>query len=273
MCGHILPLRVGVNELQEIYNMKICFVADCHYPNYTNRLKSNLIRIFLEYGLDKLGIHFIISTNRPEDFDEISNESIHVFHIDELRKDYPVSLDKEILPSDPTGIYPSKFPWNLERFLLKKSSEMGFDYIINFDSDVVTNAKSGEELLNYFQQNYYPNHVMTNQSLMAYQKGSTNEIFYLHDKYIKHFNINADEDKFTTWDGPVIAYMGESNKDIMNYFETWNNLVEFGYKKEFGFGYENIVCGNWSLSIPLSNFELKWNQMPFYPDHKFSDRY
>lgn len=38
-------------------------------------------------------------------------------------------------------------------------------------------------------------------------------------------------------------------------------------------GYYINVCGKWSLSIPLSNFKLKWNSMPSYPDHKFSDRY
>lgn len=253
--------------------MKICFVADCHYPNYTKRLQSNLIKFFLDLELDKKDIHFLISTNRPEDFSEIKNENIHIYHVDELRSEYPISLKYEILPEDPTGIYPSKFPWNLERFLLKKAGELGFNYVINFDSDVVSNAKTSDELLNYFNNNFYPNHVMTNQSLMNYQKGSTNEIFYLHDRYVNHFQINAKIDQFTSWDGPVIAYMGETSDDIIHYFNVWNDLVEFGYKKELGFGYENIVCGNWSLSIPMSKFKLKWNQMPFYPDHKFSDRY
>jgi len=253
--------------------MKICFVADCHYPNYTQRLKSNLIKTFLDFGLDKNGLHFLISTNRPQDFEDIQNENIHVFDVDELRKDYPVSKEFEILPEDPTGIYPSRFPWNLERFLLKKASDMGFNYIINFDSDVVTRAVSAEQLMKYFENNFYPNHVMTNQALMTYTKGSTNEIFHLHDRYIEKFNIIAEESDFTTWDGPVIAYMGETSQDIKNYFDVWNNLVEYGYKKEDGFGYGGIVCGVWSLSIPLSGFKLKWNDIPFYPEHKYSDRY
>jgi hypothetical protein len=262
-----------VKELQEICEMKVCFVADCHYPNYTKRLQENLIKTFLDFELDKKGVHFFISTNRPNDFSGITNSSIHIYDIQEIRKKYPVSLEYEILPEDPTGIYPSKFPWNLERFLLKESASKGFNYIINFDSDVVTNAKSSEELMEYFSNNFFPNTVMTNQSIMHYKKGSQNEIFHLHDKYISHFGIEVVEDVFTTWDGPVIAYIGETSEDILNYFNVWNDLVEFGYKKEHGFGYGNIVCGNWSLSIPLSNFKLKWNSMPFYPDHKFSDRY
>lgn len=253
--------------------MKVCLVADCHYPNYTKRLKSNLIQTFLDFELDKKGVHFLVSTNRPEDFDDINNPNIHIFDINKIREDFPVSLEYEVLPEDPSGIYPSRFPWNLERFLLLKASEMGFNYVVNFDSDVVTRARNGEDLMTYFENNFFPNHVMTNQAMMTYQKGSLNEIFHLHDKYIEKFNINAQESDFNTWDGPVIAYMGTTSDDIRKYFDVWNELTEYGYKKEDGFGYGGVVCGNWSLSIPLSGFKLKWNDMPFYPDHKFSDRY
>jgi hypothetical protein len=67
--------------------------------------------------------------------------------------------------------------------------------------------------------------------------------------------------------------MGESSDDIIRYSNTWNMLTNFGYKKEFGFGYEGIVCGNWSFSIPMSGFELKWKSLPLTPHHNYGDRY
>ena len=74
-------------------------------------------------------------------------------------------------------------------------------------------------------------------------------------------------------DGPVIIYMGESSDDIIRYSNTWNMLTNFGYKKEFGFGYEGIVCGNWSFCIPMSGFKLKWKSLPLTPHHNYGDRY
>ena len=151
---------------------------------------------------------------------------------------------------------------------------MGFKCVINFDSDVILNGlKTGEDLSSFFVKNFQPNTVMTNQAMMTYDKGSTNEIFYLHDKYIEHFNLNFSNSEYTTLDGPVICYMGETSEDLMRYFNTWNELTEFGYKKEYGYGYGGIVCGVWSLTIPMAGFKLKWNDMPFIPHHVYSDRY
>jgi hypothetical protein len=254
--------------------MEVCFVADCHYPNYTKRLKSNLLQTFIDLELDKYGFTFLVSTNRPEDFQDIVNDKIHVFHIDELRKDFPISKQYETLPEDPSGIYPAGFHWGLERFLLKKAADMGFKCVVNFDSDVIlNNLKSGNNLLDFFKKNYQPNIIMTNQATMLYQKSSENEIFYLHDKYINHFGLDFQDSEYTTMDGPVICYMGETSEDLQRYFRNWNELTEFSYKKEHGYGYGGIVCGIWSLTIPMSGFKLKWNEMPFVPHHVYSDRY
>jgi len=253
---------------------KICFVLDTHYPNYTKRLKETSLKSFINLDLQNLGIHFFISTNRTKDFDEYKSDSIHIFDINELRKDYEVSLEFEVLPENPKGIYPSRFPWNLERFILKKAAEMGFNYIINLDSDVIIDERySGYDLVNLLNSVFEENTIATNQAIFSYEKNSQSEIFHLHNKYINHFNLNFEENHYNSLDGPVVIYMGKSSDDILNFFENWNMLSEFGYEKKFGFGYEGIVCGNWSLSIPMSNFKLKWVGVPLIPHHKFEDRY
>jgi hypothetical protein len=89
---------------------KICFVLDTHYPNYTKRLKTTSLKNYIDLNLQEFGIHFLISTNRPQDFEEYKSEYIHIFDINELRKDNEISLKYEIFPEDPTGIYPAKFP-------------------------------------------------------------------------------------------------------------------------------------------------------------------
>jgi hypothetical protein len=65
----------------------------------------------------------------------------------------------------------------------------------------------------------------------------------------------------------------EHREDIIRFANKWDEFVDFGYKKEYGFGYENIVCGNWSLVIPQVDFKLKWMDLPFVPHHKYEDRY
>lgn len=251
---------------------RICFVLDTHYPNYTKRLKSTSLKDYFEYGLNEMGIGFVITTNRPSDFDEYKEKGILIYDINEIRS--KESLKYEILPEDPTGIYPSRFPWNLERFGLKIASELGYNIVINLDSDVLFNTKNDAiGFVNLINNIYEENTIVTNQAIFKYEKGSTNEIFHLHEKYLKHFNVDFTENELDSLDGPVIVYMGKTSDDILGYFNTWDKLSIFGYKKEFGFGYEGIVCGNWSLSIPMSNFKLKWKSLPLTPIHNYRDRY
>ena len=251
---------------------KICFVLDTHYPNYTKRLKTTILKDYIDYDLKSLGVGFIITTNRPFDFDEYKDKGILIYDINSIRDES--SLMYEILPEDPTGIYPSKFPWNIERFGLKIAGELGYNVVINLDSDVAFNNKNYIlDFINQIDSIYEENTVVTNQAIFKYEKGSLNEIFYLHDKYKNHFNLDLNDEEFDSLDGPVIVYMGKTNDDIVRYAITWNSLTEFGYKKEFGFGYENIVCGNWSLCIPMSGFKLKWKSLPLTPFHKYEDRY
>lgn len=251
---------------------KICFVADCHYQNYTNRLKNSFLEQYIKYGIKESGIDFIITTNRPDDFTEYMDLGILIFDIDSIR--HNVSKKYEILPENPQGIYPSGFPWNLERFGLKKAAEFGYNIIINIDSDVVLNTEhDAKNLLNYINGIFEKNTVVTNQAIFKYQKGSTNEVFYLHSKYLEHFKLEFEELELDSMDGPVVIYMGETPENIMSFYEIWDELTNFGYKKEYGFGYENIVCGNWSLCIPMSKWKLRWVNLPLTPHHKYEDRY
>ena len=114
---------------------------------------------------------------------------------------------------------------------------------------------------------------MTNQAIFSYEKNSLNEIFSYHNKYIEHFNLEFETQEYDSLDGPVVVYMGKTSDDILRYSKNWDMLTTFGYTKPLGVGYENIVCGNWSLCIPMSDFKLKWNDFPFTPHHKYEDRY
>ena len=115
--------------------------------------------------------------------------------------------------------------------------------------------------------------LSTNQAIFTYEKNSQSEVFHLHNKYIEHFDLNFEDNQYNSLDGPVVIYMGKTPDYILRYYEIWNMLSDFGYKKEFNFGYEGIVCGNWSLAIPMSEFKLKWIGVPFTPHHNYDDRY
>lgn len=245
---------------------------DTHYPNYTERLKTTSLKDYLESDLNNSEVGFIITTNRPEDFSEYKKIGVLVYDINEVRSEN--SKKYEILPEDPTGIYPTRFPWNLERFGLKIAAELGFNIVVNLDSDVVFNTKyDANNFINFINQIYEKNTVVTNQAIFRYEKNSTNEIFYLHDKYLSHFDLKCEDYQLDSLDGPVIIYMGETSNDILRYFNNWDMLTDFGYKKDFGYGYGGIVCGNWSICIPMSNFKLKWVALPFTPMHVYSNRY
>jgi hypothetical protein len=250
-------------------DVRLCFVSDIHYKNYTYRLKEHALKCFLQSNLFEHGVHFYISTNRPEDFNDIIHPNVKVFNIDTLRTGHE-SQQYEILPDDPTGIYPARFPWNLERFIIRKAAEDGFNYIISLDADVKFKIIH-KNLITDFLKVYEKNTVSTNQAVFSYKNKSPNEVFYLHDKYFKHFNFNFSEDNLDAPDGPVVSIMADPC-DIINFINNWDMLTIFGYKKEFGFGYDTTVCGNWSLAIPMSNFKLKWKDYPLYPDHKYEDR-
>ena len=261
--------------------MKICFASDVHYPNYTKRIQESSLKGFLEYKLYEYDIHYYISTNRPDDLLHLNNENnIKIFDINELRKNDENSLKYEVLPENPIGTYPSKFPYNLRRFIIRQAAIDGFDYVIFLDCDVVFNLRpnltelnfTSDDIVKTIQSEFEPGFVKTNVSIFEYREDSTSEVFGFHKNYLEHFQISDENFDFDSLDGPCMSFIG-TPKDIINLTKIWDEFTNFGYKKEFGFGYQNGFISNLSFVIPLSNFKLKQCFYPFYPKHIIEDRY
>jgi len=255
--------------------MKICFATEVTYPNYVNRIKLSSLKDFLDKKLYEYGISYYISTNIPNDFHEYdSNEHVKVFDVEYLRKDHFKSKEFELLPKDPTGLYPSRYPWNLRRFIIEQAANDGFDYIIYIDADTQFQPQlSGNEIYEMLKVRYEPKTVKTNSTIFRYSNKTPDDVFNYHENYIKHFNLSFDVDDYDTLDGPCQVFIGNDNNDILKLTENWSSYTNFGYEKEFGFGYGNNKHGNLSFVIPLSGFKLKWESFPFYPNHKYEDRY
>jgi hypothetical protein len=255
--------------------MKICFATEVTYPNYVKRIKLSSLKDFLDKKLSDYEIYYYISTNITSEFDKYSsNEYIKIFDVDELRKDNIKSQELELLPENPTGLYPSRYPWNLRRFIVERAALDGFNYIIYVDADNQFHIHlTGEEIFNGLKQNYEPNTVKTNSAIFKYSNKKPDDVFNYHDEYIKKFNLNYDDDDYDTLDGPCQVFIGETNDDILRFVNNWHKLTTFGYEKEFGYGYGNNKHGNLSFVIPMSGFKLKWESFPFYPNHKIEDRY
>lgn len=254
-------------------NLKICFATEVNYPNYVNRIKTSSLKDFIDKKLNEKNISYYISTNMPNNFGEYkNNESIKIFDINELRSDE--SKKYELLPENPTGLYPSKYPWNLRRTIIQKAAEDGFNYIIYIDADnVIGYNLNCEEIYNNIVHNYEPNTVQTNSSIFRYSNKKPDDVFQYHDNYIKHFGLTLQEEEYDTLDGPVQVFIGNTNDDIIRLTNLWEKFAIFGYKKDYGYGYDNNKHGNLSFVIPMSGFKLKWKNFPFYQNHKPEDRY
>lgn len=252
----------------------ISIVTEVTYPNYCNRLKLSALKYYIESGLNQFNVKYYVSTNMPDQFSEyFGNKDISIYSIDELRKDCPESFDYEILPSDPTGLYPSKYPWNLRRYIIRQAAVNGSNYVIYLDADNIFSSVYNQDLYNLLLNNYEPNIVSTNQCIFRYENKAPGDVFEHHDKYITHFNTNFPVESHDTIDGPVQIFMGDTPADIINFVNKWTELTIFGYKKPLGVGYGNNKHGNLSFVIPMMDFKLKWKQFPFHPNHVFSDRY
>ena len=255
--------------------MKICFASDVHYPNYTKRVQESSLKSFLDVELYKFDVHYYISTNRPSDLIHLDGKNnVKIFDVDFLRKDNKNSLEFEILPKNPIGTYPSTFPYNLRRFIIEKAALDGFDYIIFLDADVIFRKDfNGEFIFELIKSQYEPNKVKTNVHIFEYSIDSTSEVFSQHSQYLNKLDFDFSSCSLNTLDGPVMVFMGETNKDILKLIDVWHFITDFGYKKSFGFGYDNFFIANLSFVIPMSNFKLESCDFPFYPNHIFEDRY
>lgn len=255
--------------------MKICFACDVHYGNYTKRIQESALKCFLDFKLYEYDIHYYISSNRPMDLIHLDGvNNVKIFDINELRKNNTNSVKYEILRKNPVGTYPGIFPWNLRRFVIEKAAQDGFDYIIYTDADLVFRDDiNPSDFVKILKSRYSPNKVKSNVHIFEYSVDSDSEVFSLHDKYLNILDYDFSQKDLNTVDGPVMVFMGETSEDILRLIDNWHNLTDFGYKKEFGFGYDNFFIANLSFVIPMSNFKLEREDFPFYPNHIFGDRY
>ncbi len=198
--------------------MKICFATDVNYPNYTKRIQRNTLKDFLDRKLYEYDVSYYISTNRPKDLEKYDNiKNVRIFDINELRSSHDYSLQYELLPEDPTGIYPARYPWNLRRFVIEQAAKDGFDYIIYVDGDTVFHKHvNTEEIVNTIIRNHEPNTVKTNAAVFYYSKESTSEVFHLHPKYFEVLNREFKDEELHTMDGPCMIFIGENPEGGLN---------------------------------------------------------
>jgi hypothetical protein len=145
----------------------------------------------------------------PNEFSEYeSNEYIKVFDVENLRKENIKSKELELLPEDPTGLYPARYPWNLRRFIIEQAAIDGFDYILYVDADNQFHLHlTGEQIFNELKQKYEPNTVKTNSAIFRYSNKAPHDVFNYHDDYIKYFNLNYNIDDYDTLDGPCQVFI------------------------------------------------------------------
>lgn len=251
--------------------MKFCFLTEANYPNYTHRVKEFSIKRYLELDLD---IPYYISTNRKQDFEEFNNHPlVKVFDIDDLRKENAKSLQNEILPEDPTGIYPARYPWNLRRFILRKAAEDGYLglFFIECDTKVVDNLDS-DRLLTLMSNLYEPNTVKTSSTRFVYKGHHPGqELFYYHSTYIQDLGLTFSEEDYDTLDGTNQLFFAESTDKFVEFFNNWDFIADYGYEKQHG--YKTGYLSNLSFVIPMSGFKLINTETPFATHHVYEDRY
>jgi GR25 family glycosyltransferase involved in LPS biosynthesis len=250
---------------------KFCFLSEAHYPNYVNRIKKYNIKRYLELGLN---IPFYISTNLPEQFSEYKDhELIRVFDINELRKNNINSLKYELLPEDPTGLYPAKYPWNLRRFIIRKAVEDGFTGLFFLECDTKINQNiEKERLLSLITNLYEPNTVKTSSARFVYKnRHEGQELFGYHKDYIRNLNLKYNEEDYDTLDGTNQLFFGKNSESLLNFLNNWDFICDYGYMIENG--YKNGYLSNLSFVIPMSDFKLIHTDTPFQTDHVFEDRY
>jgi hypothetical protein len=139
---------------------QFCFLSEVNYPNYVRRFKEFNLKRYLELDLN---IPYYITTNLKEEFSEYENHPlIRVFDINELRKNNKNSIKNELLPENPIGLYPARYPWNTRRFILEKASNDGYLglFFLECDTKIIQNI-SNNDLIEKLERLYEPNTVKT----------------------------------------------------------------------------------------------------------------
>ncbi len=251
--------------------MRTCFLSEANYSNYAKRVKDFNIKKYLELELD---IPFYISTNVIGEFKEYENHPlIRVFDINELRKNNLDSLRNEPLPDDPTGLYPSRYPWNLRRFILRKAAEDGYTALHFLECDTrIKNNLTKEQIEEILPTLYSPNTVKSSSARFVYKhRHPSQELFYYHSNYIEDLGFSFSDDEYDTLDGTNQLYFGENAESLLKFFNNWDFICNYGYEKPYG--YKTGYLSNLSFVIPMSNYKLIHIDTPFETHHVFEDRY
>jgi len=254
---------------------KFCFVSEANYPRYAERMKVSALKNYLDLKLDEVGVPFYISTNCPEMFAEYSgNNMIRICDIEELRKHDNDSKQYEPLPNPPPqNLYPSQYPWNLRRFIVRKAVSDGYLGIWHIDADCKFNhGISRDSLVHEMISAYEPNTIKSNAARFVY-KGADHggELWNLHDLYMTELNLTIPPEQLDTVDGWCQFWMGRDTDSLLQMLDNWDKLAIRGFTNPQG--YKTIFMANLSLVIPMSGFTLISHPFPLQPHHHFEDRY
>ena len=248
-----------------------CFLSEVNYPNYVRRFKEFNLKRYLELNLD---IPYYITTNLKKEFSEYENHPlIKVFDINDLRKNNKNSIKNELLPENPIGLYPAKYPWNSRRFILEKAANDGYLGLFFLECDTkITPHIDNSKLIETLKNLYEPNTVKTSSARFVYKnRHPSQELFYNHNKYIEDLSLDFSDDDYDTLDGTNQLFFGKDSDSFKLFFKNWNFITDYGYEKPYG--YKTGYLSNLSFVIPMSNFKLIHTETPFITEHKVGDRY
>jgi hypothetical protein len=250
---------------------KFCFLSEANYSNYAKRIQEYSIPRFLNLNLD---IFFYISTNCVHLFSKyIDHPQIKIFDIEELRKNNKKSIQNELLPEDPAGLYPAKYPWNLRRFILEQAIHDGHLglFFIECDTKIHPFIENKYELFQIMNALYEPNTVKTSSARFCYTNRAPAGVFDNHQYYINDLMLTFNENQYDSLDGTNQLFFGKDTESLITFLETWHFICDYGYEKSWG--YKNGYLSNLSFIIPMSGFSLIHTETPFITEHKFEDRY
>lgn len=251
---------------------KFCFLSEANYPNYVNRIQKYSIPRYLEL---KTNIPFYISTNYKNLFknEYLNHEKIKIYDIEELRKNNTKSQQYELLPNDPTGLYPARYPWNLRRFILEKAIDDGYIglFFTECDTKVHPAIKDNNDLNRHLERLFENNTVKTSSARFVYSNRSPSCVFDSHQDYIKDLNLNFNDDQYDSLDGTNQLFFGKDTDSLKTFINNWHAICDYGYEKPWG--YKSGYLSNLSFIIPMSNFRLIHTETPFITEHAFDDRY
>jgi hypothetical protein len=247
-----------------------CFLSEANYPNYAKRIKDYSIPRFLQLGLD---IPFYISTNYLSLFSDYNDHPfIRAFDIEHLRKNNINSQRYELLPQDPTGLYPARYPWNLRRFILEKAIQDGYNGLLFIECDTKIHPfYTKNSFLDAINRLYEPDTVKTSSARFVYANRAPSCVFDYHDKYISDLNLDFSESEYDSLDGTNQLFFGKNTESLTTFINNWHFICDYGYEKPWG--YKSGYLSNLSFIIPMSGFKLIHTETPFITEHVFEDRY